>query len=140
MEAQYLTHSQVLCQTQKGSNYVKLRKQFGTWGRSQLPALKGGRGGVLKAPGLNQEEGQAYLVIGLASKSNQQVGQNSFCTFLVLGQAISNLDPLDSPRPGLGGSQHLPPYNILCDFLPHLHPNGSFSRDSQSGVPKLSQF
>jgi hypothetical protein len=44
------------------------------------------------------------------------------------------------PRPGLGGSHHLPPYSIICDFPPHLHPNGSFSRDSQSGVSKLSQF
>jgi hypothetical protein len=40
----------------------------------------------------------------------------------------------------LEGSHHLPPYSILYNFLLHLHPNGSFSRDSQSGVPKLSQF
>ncbi len=45
----------------------------------------------------------------------------------------------DSPRPRLGGSQHLPPYSILCSSLPRLHPNGSFSRDSQVGVPKLSR-
>ncbi len=31
----------------------------GTWGRSQLPALKGGKRGVLKALGLDSEEGQA---------------------------------------------------------------------------------
>jgi hypothetical protein len=58
----------------------------------------------------------------------------------VLGQATSDLDSLDSPRPGLGGSHHLPPYSILCSSARRLHPNGSFSRDSQSGVPKLSQF
>jgi hypothetical protein len=58
----------------------------------------------------------------------------------VLGQATSNLDSLDSPRPGVGGSHHLPPYSILCSSAWRLHPNGSFSRDSQSGVPKLSQF
>jgi hypothetical protein len=58
----------------------------------------------------------------------------------VLGQATGNLDSLDSPRPGLGGSHHLPPYSILYSFPPHLHPNGYFSRDSQSGVPKLSWF
>jgi len=44
------------------------------------------------------------------------------------------------PRPGLEGSHHLPPYSILCSSSPHLHPNGSFSRDSQSEVPKLSRF
>jgi hypothetical protein len=50
------------------------------------------------------------------------------------------LDSLDSPRPELRGSHHLSPYSILCSSPPHLHPNGSFSRDSQSGVPKLSWF
>jgi hypothetical protein len=52
----------------------------------------------------------------------------------------ATLDSLDSPRPGLGGSHHLPPYSILCSSPPHLHPNGSFSQDSQNGVPKLSRF
>jgi hypothetical protein len=45
----------------------------------------------------------------------------------------------NSPRPGLEGSHHLPPYSILCNSPPRLHPNGSFSRDSQVGVPKLSR-
>jgi hypothetical protein len=38
------------------------------------------------------------------------------------------------------GSHHLPPYSILCVSPRHLHPNGTFSRHSQSGVSKLSQF
>jgi len=50
------------------------------------------------------------------------------------------LDSLDSPRPGLGGSHHLPPYSILCVALRHPHPNGFSSRDSQGGVSKLSRF
>ncbi len=50
------------------------------------------------------------------------------------------LDSQDSPWPKLGGSHQLPPYSILCVTLPHLHPNGIFSRDSQRGVPKLSWF
>jgi hypothetical protein len=61
-------------------------------------------------------------------------------TPLVLGQATCNLDSLDSPRPGLGGSHHLPPYSILCSSPRRLHLNGTFSRDSQGGVPKLSRF
>jgi hypothetical protein len=52
----------------------------------------------------------------------------------------ATLDSLDSPRPGLGGSHHLLPYSILCASLSHLHPNGTFSQDSQSGVSKLSRF
>jgi hypothetical protein len=63
-----------------------------------------------------------------------------FGSFLVLGQATANTDSLDSPRPELGGSHHLPPYSIFCVISPHLHPNDFFSRDSQSGVPKLSWF
>jgi hypothetical protein len=53
---------------------------------------------------------------------------------------MGNLDSLDSPRPGFRGSHHLPPYSILCNSAHKLHPNSSFSRDSQSGVPKLSRF
>jgi len=52
----------------------------------------------------------------------------------------ATLNSLDSPWPGLGGSHHLPPYSILCSSPPHLHPYGSFSWDSQSGVLKLSWF
>jgi hypothetical protein len=50
-----------------------------------------------------------------------------------------HFDTFDSPRPGLGGSHHLPPYSILCSSPPRLHPNGSFSQDSQGEVPKLSR-
>ncbi len=50
------------------------------------------------------------------------------------------LDSLDSPRPGLGGSHHLPPYSILYVAPPRPRSSDSLSRDSQSGVPKLSQF
>jgi len=58
-----------------------------------------------------------------------------------LGVGISHghFGPQDSLRPGLGGSHHLLPYSILCNAPLRLHPNGSFSRDSQVGVPKLSQ-
>ncbi len=58
----------------------------------------------------------------------------------MFGQATGDLDSLDSPRPGLGGSHHLPPYSILCSSARRVHPNGYFSRDSQGGVPKLSRF
>ncbi len=52
----------------------------------------------------------------------------------------ATLNSLDSPRPGFGGSHHLPSYSILCSSPPHLHPNGYFSRNSQGGVPKLFRF
>jgi hypothetical protein len=57
----------------------------------------------------------------------------------VLGRATGNTDTQDSPRPGLGGSHHLPPYSILCISRRRWHPNGYFSQDSRVGVPKLSR-
>ncbi len=38
------------------------------------------------------------------------------------------------------GSHHLPPYSILYSSPRRLHPNGTFSRDFQGGVLKLSWF
>ncbi len=58
----------------------------------------------------------------------------------MLGQATSNTDSFDSPRPELGGSHHLPPYSILYITPLHPHPNGFYSRDSQGGVPKVSRL
>jgi len=58
----------------------------------------------------------------------------------VLGRATGNTDTQDSPRPGLGGSHHFPPYSILCDSPRSPHPNGYFSRDSRMGVPKSRQM
>jgi hypothetical protein len=51
---------------------------------------------------------------------------------LLLGRATGNTDTQDSPRPGLGGSHHLPPYSILWTSPRGPHPNGF----SLLGVPK----
>ncbi len=58
----------------------------------------------------------------------------------MLGRATGNTDTQDSPQPGLGGSHHLPHYNILCDSPRRPHPNGFLSRDSRVGVPKSRQL
>jgi hypothetical protein len=63
-----------------------------------------------------------------------------FAHFQCWDKPRATLDSLDSPRPELGGSHHFPPYSILYSSPTHLHPNGSFSQDSQSGVPKMSRF
>ncbi len=57
----------------------------------------------------------------------------------MLGRATGNPDTQDSPRLGLGGSHHLPPYSILCASPRGPHPNCFLSWDSQVGVPKLHQ-
>ncbi len=58
----------------------------------------------------------------------------------MLGRATGNSDSQDSPRSGLGGSHHLPPYSILCAFSQGPHPNGILSWDFQVGVSKFSQL
>jgi len=69
-----------------------------------------------------------------------QGGQCIIGTLLVLGLTTGNSDSQDSPRPGLGGSHHLPPYNILCASPRDPHLNGFLSQDSQVGIPKLPKL
>jgi hypothetical protein len=69
--------------------------------------------------------------------------QGGYCivgTLLVLGRAASNSDSQDSPRPGLGGSHHLPPYIIFCASPWGPHPNGILSWDSQVRISKLPKL
>jgi hypothetical protein len=109
--------------------------------RGTFPTLNTRRGrGACWGSGIRLGRGTSYLVSRSCIQNQPQVNLNSFCTLWVLGQATGNSNSFDSPRPGLAGSHHLPPYIILCSSTRRLHPNGSFSRDSQSGVPKLSQF
>jgi len=49
---------------------------------------------------------------------------------------MGNTNTQDSSQPGLGGSHHLPPNNILCTSPQGPRPNGFLSRDAQVGVPK----
>ncbi len=72
-----------------------------------------------------------------------QLTQSDQCIIrapLVLRRTTSNTDTLDSPWPELGGSHHLPPYNILCGWPWSLHPNGFSLRGSRMGIPKLRQL
>jgi len=63
---------------------------------------------------------------------------------LLLRRAMGNTDTQDSPRPGLGGSHHLPPYSILWTSPRGPHLNGfslpGLSQDSYVGVPKSRQL
>jgi len=74
-----------------------------------------------------------------ASKTNPKLVKTHFASIWCWDKPRVTLDSLDSPRPELGGSHHLPPYSILCSSLREPHPNGTFSRDSQGGVLKLSR-
>jgi len=56
----------------------------------------------------------------------------------VLGRAKRNMDTQDSPQLGLGGSNHFPPYSILCSSPRGSHPNG-FSLPGLPGLPQDSR-
>jgi len=57
----------------------------------------------------------------------------------VLGQATGTLDHKTHHGPDSGVCHHHTPYSILCDAPWGLHPNGTNSRDSRNGLPKLSR-
>ncbi len=117
-------------------------KSRSSWNLVPLPAsnTKGGERSVLKAPRLDQEEGQLFSY-SILHQNQSQEAQFTFGNTLSVGTSHRQFwDSLDSPRPGFGGSRHLPPYSIICVASPHLHSNGFYSWDSQGGVPKLSRF
>jgi hypothetical protein len=57
--------------------------------------------------------------------------------FWCMDKPHANTNSQDSPRPGLGGSHHLPPYNIFYSWPQDQHPNVILSLDSQVEVPKF---
>ncbi len=81
-----------------------------------------------------------HLVIRSYIKPTNKLVNSHSKHFWCWDKPWATLDSLDSTRPGFGGSQHLLPYSILCVIPSHLPLNGTFSRDSQNGVSKLSRF
>jgi hypothetical protein len=108
-------------------------------GRSRLPALNGVRGRA-RSPRIRLGRGTIMLLHEPASKTNPKLVRTHSASIWCWNKPRATLDSLDSPRPGLGGSHHLPPYSILCVTPREPHPNDTFSRDSQGRVLKLSQI
>jgi len=79
------------------------------------------------------------LLHDLAFKNQHKLVRTHSAPFWCWDKPQATLDSLDSPRPELGGSHHLPPYSILCVTSREPHSNDTFSQDSQGGVPKLSR-
>jgi hypothetical protein len=117
-----------------------MSKSENNWNLVPFLALKGVKRACWKLRDQTRKRDKllSYLVLH-PNPTNKLVKIHS-AHFWCWGKPRATLDSLDSPQPGLSGSHHIPPYSILCVFLPHLHPNDTFSRDSQSGVPKLSLF
>jgi len=97
-----------------------------------------GHVGVL---GWNSKEWQASQLF-MRTYTNQTTKlvsaklEHFWCTY----EPRANMNSQDSPRPGLGGSHHLPPYSILCAWPWDQHSNVILSWDSQVGVPKFPKL
>ncbi len=113
-------------------------EKLGLEGRSQLLALKGGKKACQKSWDQTRKRDQIIKLESTSKTNHKRVNQHSG-TPLGVGTSQGHVDTQDSPRPEFEGSHHLPPYNILCSSPRELHPNGTFSRDSQRGVSKLSR-
>ncbi len=85
-------------------------KSRSSWNLVLLPTsnTKEGERGVLKAPRLDQEEGQLIQLLDHASKATNKLVSSHLETLLVLGQATGNIDSFDSPRPELGEATTFP--------------------------------
>ncbi len=95
--------------------------------------------GHARSPGIRLGRGTSRSSLNLHPQTNHTGLVSHFGTPLGVGTSHGHFGPQNSPRPEFGGSHHLPPYSILCVTPRGLHSNGSFSRDSQVGVPKLSR-
>ncbi len=133
-----LTHPQAPCQTQDEPKYVKQRNCLKLGACSQLLALEGVEGRV-ETPGLDQEEEQVIHLLKPASNQPTRWLVHILKHLWCQDKPRATVNSLYSPWLGLEGSHHLPPYSIFCAIPRGPHPNGFLSRDSQVGVPKLSQ-
>ncbi len=128
-----------LVRPKKGST---MSNSGSSWNLVSLPAfnIKERWEGRAESSGIILGRGTSYLVI----RSCIQNQSTSWLKLILhtLGVKTSHMQPwthLTHHSPD-SGKPPPSPYNILCVSPPHLHPNGTFSRDSQSGVPKLSRF
>jgi hypothetical protein len=73
-------------------------------------------------------------------KPNHKLVSAQLEPFWCIDEPRANTNSQNSLRPKLGGSHHLPPYNILCAWPWDQHPNVILSWDSQMGVPKFPKL
>jgi hypothetical protein len=128
-----------LVRTKKGPTKLK---NGNSWNFMLLPtsSTKGGWEGHAESFDIKLRRGTTYLVTRSCIKTNQQVGCFTFGITFGVGTSHRQQNSLDSPRPELGGSHHLPPYSVICACPWHLHPNGFLWWNYQGGVLKLSRF
>jgi len=128
-----LTHSQVLGWTHLRVHQSVVAESWDSEGAPDFQHYKGVEGcaGSLE---IRLGRGTRSSSLNMHPKQTIKWLVHFWKTPLGVGTRHKHFGPQDSPRPGLRGSHHLPPYSILCNTLCRLHPNGSFSQDSQVGV------
>ncbi len=131
-----LTHSQLLIRLKSESKY-KTTERGGVGACSLAHNTLKGRGACWNS-GMGLRRVDKLHSLTQACTQPTQGGQCIVGTPLVLGRATGNTDTQDSPRPGLGGSHHLPPYSILCTSPRGLHPNGFSLSGLPSGSPEIA--
>jgi hypothetical protein len=131
-----LTHSQVLGWTHLRVHQSVVAESWDSEGAPDFQHYKGVEGRA-RSPEIRLGRGTRGSSLNMHPKQTIKWLVHFWKTPLGVGTNHRHFGPQDSPRPGLRGSHHLPPYSILCNTLRRLHPNGSFSQDSQVGVPKL---
>jgi len=135
---QKLTHSQVSGWTHSRVHQSVVAESWDSKGAPDFQHYKGVEGRA-RSPGIKLGRGTNRSSLNLHPQTNHTGLVSHSGTPLGVETSHGHFGPQDSPRPRLGGNHHLPPYSILCNAPLRLHPNGSFSRDSQVGVPKLSR-
>jgi hypothetical protein len=78
---------------------------------SRLPTLERGRGSCWEPR--DKTRGTSLCCVNLHPKTNQKRLVSIWEHPWVLGTSHKHFDTKDSPRPGLGGSHHQPPYSII---------------------------
>jgi len=132
-----VTHFQVPCWTHLKVQLCKVAKSWDLRGAPDFQHYKGVEGRA-RSPGIRQGRGTRLSSLNLHQKPTIRGLINIREHPWVLGQATSTLTH-KTHTAWTRGSHHLPPHSILCSSLRDLHPNGSFSQDSQVRVPKLSR-
>jgi hypothetical protein len=135
-----LTRSQLLEGLKEESQIKDNEKKEGIRARSLTCSTGGVEGACWSFRIRTRKSDKPYSLTWICIKPTTKVVITHYAHFWCWDKPRATLDSLDSPRPGLGGSHHLPPYSILYVRPRHPHPNGFLSRDSQDGVPKLSWF
>jgi hypothetical protein len=134
----HVTHSQVPGWTHLRVLQSVVAESWDSEGAPDFQHYKGVEGRA-RSPGIRLGRGTSRSSLNLHPETNHKVISSHSGTPLGVGTSHGHFGPQDTPRPGLGRCHHHPPYIILCATPSHLHSNGTFSRDSQVGVPKLSR-